>query len=116
VSFVSSSNPLAPQKGAKAYQLTSIASEIAREVTGLMYIAVAIMMAIFARSTEKGSRTLVHAASQGSAVHGQYMSDCQIARPSSFVQSPTGLATEKRVWDELARKLEAIKPGIASNL
>lgn len=70
---------------------------------------------VLARSTEVGSRTLVHAASQGSETHGQYMSDCKIAAPAAFVTSKEGKRAQDRVWDELVRKLERIKPGVTSN-
>lgn len=70
---------------------------------------------LLARSTEYGSRTLVHAASQGLETHGQYLSDCKVAPPSALVLSDVGKETQDRVWDELMKKLEAIKPGVSSN-
>ncbi|KAF2731282.1 retinol dehydrogenase 12 [Polyplosphaeria fusca] len=71
---------------------------------------------LLARSTEVGSRTLVHAAMQGGVAHGEYMSDCKITQPSKFVLSEEGYVWQERVWDELTKKLEAIKPGVTSNL
>ena len=91
-------------------------SELAREVSTPMYIASIFVKAIFARTAEQGSRTLVHAASQGPETHGQYMSNCMITSPAPLVLTPAGLATQNRVWDELMAKLEAIKPGIKSSL
>ena len=91
-------------------------SELARSVSRPAYIALIILRAIFARTTEQGSRTLVHAASQGPETHGQYLSNCQIASPAPLVTSPEGYATQNRVWDELVKKFEAIEPGIVSNL
>lgn len=35
---------------------------------------------------------------------------------SSFVTSPEGQETQKKVWNELAAKLEAIQPGISTEL
>lgn len=75
----------------------------------------AIMKALLARKSEYGSRTLVHAASQGSESHGQYLSDCKITPPSPLVLSGEGKKAQDRVWDELAKKLEAISPGVTSN-
>jgi NAD(P)-dependent dehydrogenase (short-subunit alcohol dehydrogenase family) len=70
---------------------------------------------LLARSTEVGSRTLVHAATQGPESHGQYMSDCDIGVPAPFVTSEEGKRVQERVWDELTRKLEVIKPGVTTN-
>jgi len=74
------------------------------------------MKLILARSTEKGSRTLVHAATAGGETHGQYMSDCSIVLPAQLVLSAEGHVLQKRVWDELSKKLEAIRPGVTKNL
>ena len=49
-------------------------SELARE-TGL---GMKIFKFLLARTTEVGSRTLVHAAMAGRETHGQYLSDCKI--------------------------------------
>ncbi|OLN96435.1 Retinol dehydrogenase 11 [Colletotrichum chlorophyti] len=73
-----------------------------------------LMKLLLARTTEYGSRTLFHAATQGAETHGQYMSDCGIAKPSAFVRSAEGKAAQDRVWGELVQKLEAIKPGVTS--
>ncbi|KAI3317544.1 putative short-chain dehydrogenase [Xylariaceae sp. AK1471] len=84
-------------------------SELGREVNtwGFWFIKL-----ILARSMEVGSRTLVHAGSQGAESHGQYLSDCEISTPSPFVTSKDGKETQVRVVAELTAKLEAIKPGV----
>jgi hypothetical protein len=87
-------------------------SELGREAGIGFYI----MKLIIARSTEVGSRTLVHAATAGGETHGQYLSDCSITLPSPLVLSAEGHVLQKRVWDELSKKLEAIKPGVMKNL
>lgn len=50
-------------------------SELGREA-GLFFT---ILKAIFARTTEHGSRALVNAAEGGPEMHGQYLSDCHVA-------------------------------------
>lgn len=75
-----------------------------------------IMKRLLARTTEMGSRTLVHAALAGKETHGEYMSDGFVAKPSAFVRSDEGKKAQERVWSELSRKLEAIQPGILQNL
>lgn len=74
-----------------------------------------LLKLILARSTEVGSRTLVHAGSQGKDSHGQYMSDCEIGVPAPFVTNVEGKETQDRVWVELMKRLDAIKPGVTSS-
>lgn len=71
---------------------------------------------IFARSTEYGSRTLVHAASQGPESHGRYLSSCAIAPLGGIAAGPDAAVLQERVWKEVSDKLEKIKPGILNNL
>ncbi|GAM42431.1 short-chain dehydrogenase [Talaromyces pinophilus] len=70
---------------------------------------------VLARSTEVGSRTLVHAGSQGADSHGQYMSDCEISVPAPLVTSAEGKETQGRVWCELVKKLDAIRADASAN-
>ncbi|KAF2432068.1 short-chain dehydrogenase/reductase-like protein [Tothia fuscella] len=88
-------------------------SELMREVGLLRQI---VYLFLNARSTEKGSRTLVHASQAGPKSHGQYMSNCAVDVPSAWVRSEEGRKTGERVWKELSRKLEGIEPGILANL
>lgn len=53
-------------------------SDLTRDATGFLKYQMAIMKNLVARSTEVGSRTLVHAASAGPESHGLYFSDCDI--------------------------------------
>lgn len=69
-----------------------------------------------ARSSEVGSRTLVHAASAGEETHGAYLSDCRLSPVADFVRSGEGKEMQARVWTELSQKLEDISPGVTKNL
>ncbi|KAF2654171.1 short-chain dehydrogenase [Lophiostoma macrostomum CBS 122681] len=92
-------------------------SELASRNSPLLLTIVTFFAhALLARTAEHGSRTLVHAASQGPETHGAYMSDCKITDPSDFVLSTEGHAVGGRVYNELMAKLEAIKPGVTQNL
>ncbi|KAF3038991.1 hypothetical protein E8E12_004364 [Didymella heteroderae] len=91
-------------------------SALTREANFAMKMAQAVLNPIFARTTEQGSRTLVHAASAGPESHGQYMSNCRVAAVAPLVTSSVGYRTQNRVWEELSQKLEGIKPGITSIL
>ncbi|WPH03633.1 short chain dehydrogenase [Acrodontium crateriforme] len=88
-------------------------SELGREAGWGLYL---LKMAL-ARTTEYGSRTLVHAGTSGADTHGQYMSDCHIEPVVAWVRdTDDGNKTQARVWDELSKKLEKIQPGILNNL
>lgn len=87
-------------------------SELGRDL-GFFF---SLMKMVLARSTEKGSRTLVDAGTKGPESHGCYLSDCKIELPSDFVVSTKGWETQNRVWEELKEKLERIRPGVTGNL
>ena len=74
--------------------------------------AIKVLMKVFCRTTEVGSRTLVHAGVAGVETHGQYMSDCKISQCSPLIEGKDGAAIQKKVWDELSAKLNEIEPGI----
>lgn len=88
-------------------------SGLARDFSG--GLGTWIFMSILARSTELGSRTLVHGGAQGPNSHGCYLSGCQIAQPSSVITGPGGKALQERVWAELSKIFESIEPKITSS-
>ncbi len=78
-----------------------------------------LMKALLARTTEQGSRTLVHAAAAGVESHGQYLSNCRVAAVAPLVQEDEkvgGKKVQRRVWEEVVKKLERIQPGVLENL
>lgn len=85
-------------------------SRLSREAGWMLHI----MIFLFARSTEVGSRTLVAAAGTGPESHGAYMIDGKTnnAALSSFVKSKDGELAQKKVWGELSEILENIEPGV----
>ncbi len=91
-------------------------STLTREADGLVGWIIAFQKWLLARTTEAGSRTLVHAASAGPDSHGQYLSDCAVKQPASVVTSEEGGKVQKRVWEELCARLDKIQPGILRNL
>lgn len=90
------------------------ASDLVRDLKGPLVAVVKGISTLLARSTEVGSRALFYAGTQGAESHGQYLSDCKITNPSTFVLSREGKATQDRVWDEVVMKLETIKPGVTA--
>ena len=107
----SSSSSSSPPKPVVAINMLNpglCASELFRDPSP----AFKVQMKVMARSAEEGSRALVDAVGRGEDSHGAYLSDCKTARVSDFVLSKEGAKTQKRVWDEVNAKLEAIQPGI----
>jgi hypothetical protein len=75
-----------------------------------------LMKLLLARTTEVGSRTLVHAGLAGSDTHGEYQSDCKSEPCIAWVRTPEGHKIQERVWAELVGKLEKIQPDVMKNL
>jgi retinol dehydrogenase 12 len=69
------------------------------------------MLSIMGREAEHGARTLVHGGVVGKEAHGQYLSECQVKKASSFVRSAEGDRTARRLWQELSAIYEGLKPG-----
>ena len=57
--------------------------------------------ALIGRTSEEGSRTLVHAVNCGGETHGKYLSECQVKRQSTYVTSQEGQQMSRRLWQEL---------------
>lgn len=89
-------------------------SELVREMKSNPIVP--IVMALFCRSTEVGSRPLVHAGLSGPETHGQFLSDCKVERCAPLVVQEGGAEMQQKVWTELAAKLNEIEPGVTKNL
>ncbi|TVY92135.1 Short chain dehydrogenase [Lachnellula willkommii] len=75
-----------------------------------------MMERILARSTEMGSRALVHGLLSGAESNGQYLSNCHVQTPASSVTNSKGKRIQKSFFNELIEKLENIAPGIMSDV
>ncbi|KAK3068492.1 hypothetical protein LTR53_013891 [Teratosphaeriaceae sp. CCFEE 6253] len=87
-------------------------SELAREMPSALVQAFHLL----ARTTEVGSRTLVHAALAGPETHGKYLADARVKPCAPLVEGPEGPETQRRVWAELRGQLEGIAPGVCGVL
>lgn len=85
-------------------------TELARHASEPVLIR--FMALIFRRTSEEGSRTLVHGVTAGADSHGKYLSECQEKRMSYWVRSNAGTECQKRLYQELAVRLERLSPGI----
>ncbi|RMZ17494.1 hypothetical protein D0860_00385 [Hortaea werneckii] len=75
-----------------------------------------LVMRVMCRTTEVGSRTLVHAGLSGPETHGKYMSNCRVEECAPLVQGKEGPEIQRRVWQELSEKLNEIEPGVTKVL
>ncbi|KAI9844572.1 MAG: hypothetical protein M1837_005531 [Sclerophora amabilis] len=76
---------------------------------GIMKFVVQLFYAIFAKTTEEGSRTLVHATLQGKESHGKWWRDDRITIPSEWVAGDEGKKVQEVVWQEI---IEALEPKV----
>ncbi|CAM1510894.1 Fc.00g084070.m01.CDS01 [Cosmosporella sp. VM-42] len=67
-----------------------------------------------ARTTEMGSRALVHGVLSGPESNGQYLTNCHVQAPASHVTNKTGARIQKAFFTELMEKLESISPGVTN--
>lgn len=71
-----------------------------------------IAQIFFQRTSEQGSRTLVHGVTAAPETNGEYLSECKIKQMSSFVMSARGQELQKIVSKDLKARIEAIRPGV----
>ncbi|KAL3464471.1 NAD(P)-binding protein [Aspergillus heterothallicus] len=74
--------------------------------------------ALMARTAEEGSRTILHGLMVGDEGHGKLLSGCKIKEywVPSWLTGDEGVKLQKRIWDELVAKMEALKPGCVMQL
>ena len=87
-------------------------SELARDANTWGFY---LFKMVVARSTEVGSRTLVHAGASGIETHGKYLSDCLIEEPSALVTDKAGRESQERIAAEVVKAIDAIEPGVSKN-
>jgi NAD(P)-dependent dehydrogenase (short-subunit alcohol dehydrogenase family) len=71
------------------------------------------MRNVFARSITDGARCIIHAITvAGEESRGQYLSECAVTEPSTFVRSVDGQHLQRQAFREVLSHLESIKPGL----
>ncbi|KAI5998594.1 short-chain dehydrogenase [Pisolithus albus] len=88
-------------------------SNLFRDLDGNWYARslVSLMGALLsARTPEQGSRTLVHAAvgDDPLAMHGRYLSSCQVTEEDDYIFTPEGKAFSGRLWTETIDTLSKV--------
>ncbi|KAG2043333.1 hypothetical protein BDR03DRAFT_413121 [Suillus americanus] len=91
-------------------------SRLTREVDSnpSLKFAMSIYKGSVARTTEMGSRTLVHAVIEPGERerHGHYLSSCEVAEESDYTLSAEGREFSKRLWHETLKILGDIDPRV----
>lgn len=71
---------------------------------------------LLARSTEVGSRTLIHGASAGPSSHGEFMSDGVNQHVAEWIRTDMGKKAQIKVFEQTMKILESRKPGIGKEV
>jgi retinol dehydrogenase-12 len=71
---------------------------------------------LIGRTSEEGSRTLVHAVTAGQETHGQYLSECGVAPQSDYMRSERGGRNGKKLFDEVLDRMQKIDSDVARYL
>jgi retinol dehydrogenase 12 len=83
-----------------SYQFYTISLQLRRNFSFPLSFMVGILVFLVARTTEVGSRTLVHASLWGTkeVVHGKYLNKCQVEEESDYAISSEGKKVQDRLW------------------
>lgn len=89
-------------------------SDIGRDEGPLLKVFMFFAMAVFARSTEVGGRTLASAIMPDKGMDGHYLNDGVVSEESvsGYVKSEDGCAMGERVWKEVRYILERARSGV----
>ncbi|KAJ3832188.1 short-chain dehydrogenase [Lentinula raphanica] len=89
-------------------------SGLIRNSNPVQLLALKAATFLLSRSTEMGSRCLVHAllSDNADAIHGKYLNNCRVEEESDFVLSEDGQRVQARVWNELSDVLFKVDPRV----
>jgi hypothetical protein len=84
------------------------AGAVARFMQGMIRL-------FLARSAEEGSRTIMHAVTEGQASHGKHLSGCKVKDNwiAPWMLDANGRRTEKQIWTELTAIMEREGKGVS---
>jgi NAD(P)-dependent dehydrogenase (short-subunit alcohol dehydrogenase family) len=69
-----------------------------------------LVQALIARTVENGSKTLLHAVTQGAETHGKWLENQAITDPGTIVTSDEAAVVRKKVWTEITSILRNVDP------
>ncbi|RDA90568.1 hypothetical protein CP533_2590 [Ophiocordyceps camponoti-saundersi (nom. inval.)] len=91
-------------------------TELFRSLPFPVSIVFRVLLALFSRSPEKGSRTLMTAAFAGEASHGLSMTNCGPHQWPPMMDGDEGERLSEKCWHQLLRILDDIDPGVSDNI
>ncbi|KAL4952160.1 NAD(P)-binding protein [Aspergillus filifer] len=71
-----------------------------------------IVQALTARTVEEGSKTYLHAATQGFEGHGKWFENQLVGDPGPNVTAPEQTAVREKVWGEIVAVLKEVDPAL----
>ncbi|CAI7568644.1 unnamed protein product [Penicillium crustosum] len=71
-----------------------------------------LIQALIARTMEEGSKTLLHAVSQGLETHGKWLENQAITDPGAIVTSEDARVVREKVWAEITGVLHNVDPEV----
>lgn len=86
------------------------------DAAGAMKVMMAITQFLIARSTEKGSRTLVAGVTAGPESNGEFMSDGKNQEVEPWIYTEAGKKIQTKVFDQTMKILEKREPGIGASV
>ncbi|KAI9881577.1 MAG: hypothetical protein M1830_000141 [Pleopsidium flavum] len=119
VRSIAAQSPVSPKSNVVIDYLTPGAckSDIFRDdISWIQKLVMNTMVAMIARTTEVGSRTILHAAKPdiGNEAHGAFLMDCKVAPNGDNVESEEGKKMQEKFTQELFATLEKISPGVTN--
>ncbi|KAK3292857.1 uncharacterized protein B0H64DRAFT_402961 [Chaetomium fimeti] len=71
-----------------------------------------VVQAAIARSSEEGSKTLLHAVTQGTEAHGKYLDHQAITATGKIASDTEALALREKIWGEIIAVLKGVDPTV----
>ncbi|KAL1867737.1 hypothetical protein Daus18300_006293 [Diaporthe australafricana] len=93
-------------------------SGLGRDAGSFTKVMHSAIKALMARSSEEGSRTILHGLMAGEESHGKLLSGCKIKEfwVPDWVSNAEGQRLQSEIWMELVDKFEVVQPGCVKQL
>lgn len=93
-------------------------SGLGRDAGSFTKVMHSTVKALMARTSEEGSRTILHGFVAGEESHGKLLSGCKIKESwvPDWVSNAEGQRLQSEVWKELVDKFELVQPGCVKQL
>ncbi|KAF1966060.1 NAD(P)-binding protein [Bimuria novae-zelandiae CBS 107.79] len=95
-----------------------VSTGLGSDTSNMTKAATAVIKALFARTAEQGSRTILHGVVAGRDSHGKMLSACKIKEHwvPKWMSDGEGKKLQKQIWSELVEVMETQQPGCTARL